>query len=98
MTPEIRNQSCHPRLALTKALGIYTVYSRKTARLKGLKNIPLLLLDEKEKKKEKEGDEEGWKRTKRTEERIPLAPVFGYGSADDNNARNSKLGSLFVSS
>ena len=34
MTPEIRNQSCHPRVALTKALGIYTVSSRKTARIK----------------------------------------------------------------
>lgn len=43
--------------------------------------------------------EDGWKkRTKRMKEIIPLAPVFGYGSADDNNTRNSKLGSPFVSS
>jgi hypothetical protein len=51
----------------------------------------------KRKKEKKEMKKVGKKRTQSgRRERIPLAPVFGYGSADGNNTRNSKLGSLFV--
>lgn len=93
MTPEIRNQSrCYPRLgSLTKALGILNRLLLEKSKIR--KNLLFLVQVKKGRKKRLENGHKSGRR-----ERIPLAPVFGYGSADGNNTRNSKLGSLFVSS
>lgn len=93
MTPEIRNQSrCYPRLgSLTKALGILNRLLLEKSKIR--KNLLSLVQVKNGRKKRLENGHKSGRR-----ERIPLAPVFGYGSADGNNTRNSKLGSLFVSS